>query len=155
MKVLIAMIAFFGISLGMMAQPQHRQGPEKGRSGMAALDLSDEQKTEIKAIHLAQMKETTPLRDDIKINKARIDAEVKKDNPDMKSIVSLVEANAKLMTDIQVKSIESRIKVRSLLTDDQKVLYDAHAQKARKKKFIAQHRRAEGQRRGAPARQKH
>ena len=59
----------------------------------------------------------------------------------MKEIVSLVEANGKLLTDIQIKQIESKIEVRSLLTDEQKVIYNSHSGQRKRSRFIAQHRR--------------
>jgi Spy/CpxP family protein refolding chaperone len=143
MKVLIAIIALFGISLSLMAQSPQKQRSMQHRdqSGIAMLDLTEDQKAEIKTIHLAQMKAVQPLTDEVKINRAKINAAMNKDNPDMKEIVSLVEGNGKLLTDIQVKQIESKIEVRSLFTDEQKVIYDSHAGQHKRSRFIAQHRR--------------
>jgi len=104
------------------------------------LDLTEDQRAEVKEIHLVRMKEVQPLKDQLKINRAKLNALVNKDNPDMKEIVNLAEANAKIMTNIQVKQIESKIKVRSLLTDEQKVIYDAHEGRPNRRRAIAQHR---------------
>lgn len=142
LKILIAIIAFFGLSLSLMAQPRerHPQLEPKGQHGFTMMDLTEEQKTEIKKIHLAGMKDVQPLKDELKINKAKINALIKQDNPDMKEIVSLVEANGKLLTQIQVKRIEDRIQVRSLLTDEQKVIFDAHDGSFQKRRARAEHR---------------
>ena len=126
----------------MMAQQQQRhqrpQQREKGPYGM--LNLTDEQKSDMKVIHLAQVKELQPLKDELLINKAKINALMNNDNPDMKDIVSLVEANGKILTEMQVKEIESKIKVRSLLDDEQKVMFDARSGKTQKKRAMTSHR---------------
>ena len=93
-KALIAIIALFGLSLSLMAQPHQRQHQfqQMNQCGFTALDLTEGQQAEIKEIHLARLKEIQPRKDELNINKAKINALVNKDNPDIKEIVSLVEA---------------------------------------------------------------
>ena len=142
MKVLIAIIALFGLSLSLMAQTQQRQCQfnQRDQYTCAALDLADDQKAEIKEVRLAKLKKIQPLKDEAKINKAKINALVNKDNPDMKKIVSLVEANGKIMTQMQVIKIDGKIKVRALLTDEQKVIFDARNGQFQKNRAIPQYR---------------
>ena len=142
LKVLVAIIALLGLSLSLIAQPgqQQRQFQQRNHSCDGLLDLTEEQKAEMKEIHLASLKEIQPLRDELKINRAKLDALIKKDDPDMKEITSLVEANGELITKIHISRIESRIQVRSLLTEDQKVIWDAHRGKMKKKAASAEHR---------------
>jgi len=152
MKVSITIIAVFIISFGLMAQPQNRQGPvqHEGPYGLAVLNLTEEQKSEVKEIHLAKVKETQALKDELAINKAKINALVHKDNPDMKEIVSLVEENGKIITQIQVREIDSKIKVRALLDEDQKVIFDSHSGRTYRKGNMAQcqfHQRNQGRKR--------
>jgi hypothetical protein len=52
-----------------------------------------------------------------------------------------VEADGKLLTQIQVKRIEKTIHVRSLLTEEQKILYDAHYERMDRQRALAQHHR--------------
>lgn len=141
LKILIAIIALFGLSISLLAQPRERQRQfePKDHPGFAMPGLTEEQKAEIKKIHLAGMKEVQPFKDELKINKAKINALIKQDDPDMKEIVSLVEADGKLLTQIQVKEIEGRIKVRSLLTDEQKVIFDVHDGHMQRKREMAEH----------------
>lgn len=138
----MAMIVLLGLSLGMMAQqqPRHKQFQQREKSAFGMLNLTEEQKSGIKEIHLSQVKEVQPLKDELLINKAKINALVKKDSPDMKEIVSLVESNGKILTQMQVKEIESKIKVRGLLNDEQKVMFDSHSGKMQKRKAMTQHR---------------
>ena len=58
----------------------------------------------------------------------------------MNEIVGLVEANGRIMTQIQVNKINSRIKVRSLLTDDQKVIFDARDRPMQRHREMAEFR---------------
>ena len=144
-KLLVAIIFILGLSLSVMAQPsQRRHSPHQSirtQSPLQFLDLSEEQKDQIKEVHLAHMKDVQSNRDEVKINRAKINAQLHNDDPDMKEIVKLVEANGKLLTQIQVKSIEEKINVRLLLTEEQKIIFDSQAEKIRKNRAMAQHYR--------------
>jgi len=144
-KLLVAIIVVLGLSLSVMAQPygrgQMQQRSMKFQAGMQMLDLTEDQKEQIKTMHLTHVKDVQPLKDEVKINRAKINALLNNDDPDMKQIVSLVEANGKLLTQIQVKGIEQKINVRSLLTDEQKIIFDAHSEKTGKRRAMAQHYR--------------
>lgn len=144
-KLLVAIIFILGLSLSVMAQPnQRRQIPHqsmRAQSPLKFLDLSEEQKDQIKEIHLAHMKDVQANRDEVKINRVKINAQLHNDDPDMKEIVKLVEANGKLLTQIQVKSIEEKINVRLLLTDEQKIIFDAQGEKIRERRAMAQNYR--------------
>ena len=144
-KLLVAIIFILGLSLSVMAQPnQRRQIPHqsmRAQSPLKFLDLSEEQKDQIKEIHLAHMKDVQANRDEVKINRANINAQLHNDDPDMKEIVKLVEVNGKLLTQIQVKSIEEKINVRLLLTDEQKIIFDAQGEKIRERRAMAQNYR--------------
>jgi Spy/CpxP family protein refolding chaperone len=139
-KMMVVFIALSGLSIGLMAQPREsnpRFEPGNHQKN-DMLGLSEDQKTEIKQIHLDKAKEIQPLKDEMKINKARINALIHKDNPDMKEIVPMVEANGRILTQIQVKEIDSRIKIRALLTDDQKVIFDAREGQMQRHREMAQ-----------------
>ena len=144
-KLLVAIIFILGLSLSVMAQPnQRRQIPHqsmRAQSPLKFLDLSEEQKDQIKEIHLAHMKDVQANRDEVKINRVKINAQLHKDDPDMKEIVKLVEANGKLLTQIQIKIIEEKINVRILLTDEQKIIFDAQGEKIRERRAMAQNYR--------------
>lgn len=142
-KLLLAIVAVSGISLGAVAQPPER-GPMPHRSmaygpGLPYLDLTEEQQDQIKQLHLAFIKDVQPLRDEVKINRLKINTLMKNDDPDMQQIVSLVEADGKLLTQIQVKSIRHRIDVRNLLTDEQKIIFDAHRDRMGQRRELAEH----------------
>jgi Spy/CpxP family protein refolding chaperone len=141
-KLLVAIIVVLGLSLSVMAQPQQRgqmtHQSMKAQSGFQFLDLTEDQEDQIKQIHLAYMKDVQPLKDEVKINRAKVNALLNNDDPDMKKIVSLVETDGKLLTQIQVKIIEQKINVRSLLTEEQKIIFDAHGEKMENRRALAQ-----------------
>ena len=143
LKLLVAIIFVLGFSLSVMAQPHQRRQMRhqhmRAQSPLQFLDLSEEQKDQIKEIHLAHMKDVQPLKDEVKINRAKVNALLKNDDPDMKEIVSLVRADGKLLTQIQIKSIDEKINVRSLLTDEQKIIYDAHSEKMSERRALAEY----------------
>jgi len=141
LKILIAIIALFGLSFSLMAQSEPRQPYNQNRNhaGKGMLNLTEEQKADVKEIHLAKQKEIQPLKDEIRINKAKINALIKRDDPDMNEIVGLVEANGKILTQIQVKEIESQVQIRALLKGEQKIIFDAHYERVKRKRAMAQH----------------
>ncbi len=140
-KALLGAVLLSGISLGLLAQPEPGQRPyqQRDQKNFPAMNLSDEQKAEMKEIRLATTKETQPWKDELQINRAKINALLHRDNPDMDEIASLVETNGKLVTKIRVREIESRIRIRSLLDEDQKAIFDAHSGKMHGRKIHARH----------------
>ena len=150
-KLLVAIIVVLGLSLSVMAQQHYRrQMPQRSmmaHSPMQLLDLTEDQKDQIKEIRLAHIKDVQPMKDEVKINRLKVDVLLKTDDPDMKEIIGLVETNGKLLTQIQVKSIEQKINVRSLLTDEQKIIYDAQTERTERRRAMASqygHRKAAG-----------
>ena len=134
-KVLVVFTILLVLSHSLMAQPRQRRMQQHGetcRYEQIIPGLTDEQKIQMKEIHLATLKEVLPLKDELKVNNARLNLLVKKDNPDMKEIKSLVQANAEMQIKIEILTTESRIKTRSLLTDEQKILLDARLERMQK-----------------------
>ena len=114
-----------GMGPGMHDQMAWRQGPQNGHPDMMIPGLTDEQKEKIRDLQTAHMKDVTALRSEIKINIARIDALMLEDEPDMNAIFKLIDETAPLRTEIRKKSVEQRLAVRALLTDEQKVFFDS------------------------------
>ena len=134
-KVLVVFTILLVLSHSLMAQPRQRRMQQHGetyRFEQIIPGLTEEQKIQMKEIHLATLKEVLPLKDELKVNNARLNLLVKKDNPDMKEIKSLVQTNAEMQIKIEILTTESRIKTRSLLTDEQKILLDARRERMQK-----------------------
>ena len=82
-KILIAIVMALTISYSLVAQPRQGRMQKPGEGNRMEHPLpgfSDEQKSQMKDIHLAAMKDAQPLKDELKVNRARLNILVKKDN---------------------------------------------------------------------------
>ena len=149
-KTIIASAVILLISFGAMAQPQQRRMQKispKGSMSQIIPGLSEEQRGQMKEIHLSTMKSMQSLKDEMKVNSAKLNILVKKDDPDMKEITSLVKANSDLQVSMKILSIESKIKSRNILTDEQKIVFDSKAERIRQingHKRLAMHKQLQG-----------
>jgi Spy/CpxP family protein refolding chaperone len=142
-KILIAITVMLALSYSLMAQPtqQRMQAPsERSWMGQIVPGLTEDQKSQLKEVKLATLKSVQPLQDELKVNRARLNLLVKKDNPDMKEIQRLVEATAEIQVKLQMLTIESKIKSRKLLSEEQKILLDAKEDKMQKMRQIERRR---------------
>ena len=93
------------------------------------LNLSDEQQEQMKTFRLELMKEMTPIKNEIKVKTAELNMVSTGDNVDTKKVNSLLDEIGSLKTKMAKKKFAHKQKVRGILTDEQKVLFDAHAGK--------------------------
>ncbi|MBL7113586.1 MAG: periplasmic heavy metal sensor [Bacteroidales bacterium] len=134
------------ISLSAQRGPGYGQGTPEGNHMLKGIpDLSEDQMDQIKDLHTAHLKDIKPLKNDVKINNAILDALQTEDEPDLGKINELIEENGKLLTDIRKKQVAHKMEIRSLLTDDQKVFFDNKMQRMR----IASKAKFQGGRMGA------
>ncbi|MCR4437626.1 MAG: Spy/CpxP family protein refolding chaperone [bacterium] len=107
------------------SQEKPAQGP-----GLAAMychipNLTDEQKQKIEQLHRAFLKEMAPLRNQLRSERFALMSLKTANNPDQKAINAKIDAIAKLRADIEKKQVAHRLQIRSLLTDEQKAVFDA------------------------------
>lgn len=93
---------------------------------MRGLDLTDTQKEQIKAMRVDFMKELTPMRNNMGIKMAELKAASAGDNVDTKAVNKLMDDIGTMRTAMAKKQFANKQKVRSLLSDEQKVMFDAH-----------------------------
>lgn len=124
-KIIYAVIGVFIIGIiGSVAFVKHadaQRGKRRGmRGGMAALELTDEQKEKMNSLRSAHQKAMVDLR--AAHQKARIDlGEVRKqDNPSAPDIQAKVDAVTAAQGKIMAREIQHNIDVRNLLTAEQK-----------------------------------
>jgi Spy/CpxP family protein refolding chaperone len=108
-----------------MRQNQPGQEMQSGGPMHSELNLTEEQQKQITALRVAHQKEIQPLRNDIAIKQAELQKYRSADKPDMVQINSTIDAIGKLKTEIQKKSVAHQLAVRALLTDEQKLIFDA------------------------------
>ena len=88
-------------------------------------NLTDEQKTQIQELRVDQMKEMTSFRNDLMEKRARLRTLETKDNPEMSAINAVIEEMGDIRTNRHKASAQHRQQVREILTEEQRVIYDA------------------------------
>ena len=123
-------------SLSVYAQPQNAR-PYMGKSPQeikrpARPDgfsyygaLSEEQRAEIKKIRTEQTKERTQIRYMLKEKQAKLEVLQTADKPDMKEINKTIDEIASIRAKEMKNQAAARQKIRSLLTEEQRVYFDA------------------------------
>lgn len=106
-----------------MKHPKHH----KGRPPVP--DLTDEQKEQIKELEISHMKETLSLRNQLGEKEARLRTLSTDGNVDMNSIFELIEEIGDLKTQMMKQQAALHQGIRKILTDDQRVFFDAGPQR--------------------------
>ncbi|MCY3680557.1 MAG: periplasmic heavy metal sensor [Gemmatimonadetes bacterium] len=120
-KIIYAVIGVFAIGVIGSVNADAQRGKRRGmRGGMAALELTDEQKEKMSDLRSAHQKAMVDLR--AAHQKARIDlGEVRKqDNPSASDIQAKVDAVTAAQGKIMAREIQHNIDVKNLLTAEQK-----------------------------------
>lgn len=129
--------------------------PQHGFKRFRALELSEEQQSQIEAITTETMKEHLPIRSKLQTLKAELDEMLIEDNPNQGAINRKVDEMSSLRTEMQKAHIDTRLRIRSLLTEEQRVKFDAmgmHGRHGPGKRMMRQGRpgRMGGMRGGRP-----
>jgi Spy/CpxP family protein refolding chaperone len=119
---------------GGIMQAQHGYGKQSARyvrhdSGFHAPgipNLTDEQQKKIETLKLSHQKEMTGYRNDMAIREAELRKYRSADKPDMVLINKTIDEIGRLYTEMQKKRVSHEMAVRNLLTDEQKIAFDAH-----------------------------
>ena len=142
-KTIAAIILMTPIML--FAQTRDERAP-RGERIAEVLELTDDQKTQIEGIHSAQMKESLHLRNQQNELRAKLQTLRTEESADMKAINNTIDDMTALQASLMKLREESHQKVRSLLTDEQRIKFDTMRSMRRERAS----RRGEGyQRRGS------
>ncbi len=104
------------------------QMPPKGdreSHGHKLLNLSDDQKEQMKTFKLEFIKQITPLENELEVKNAQLHAKSIGDNIDIKSVNKLIDEIGDIKTQIAKDKFAHRLKMRSILNDEQKIIFDA------------------------------
>lgn len=88
-------------------------------------DLTDEQEQKIDDLRTAHMKEMNSYRSDLTIKRAELQKLQTADNADINKINSKIDEIGKIKTEMSKSRAAHLQKVRGLLTDEQRVLFDS------------------------------
>ncbi|OPX17563.1 hypothetical protein BXT86_05805 [candidate division WOR-3 bacterium 4484_100] len=124
-----ALIMFFGFFIVTAGYGQHFQGPRPDgppgpRMGMLErmqmLNLSDEQRDKIADIQTNFRKKVIPIKAEIQLKEIDLKNEMRADEPNRTRIMNLVKAISELELKIKQADIDRRLKIRALLTPEQR-----------------------------------
>jgi Spy/CpxP family protein refolding chaperone len=88
-------------------------------------DLTDEQREKIEEIQTETQKTTTPLQSKLNTLSAELEELLIAESPDRNAIDIKIEEIAELRTALHKKRIDAHLKIRVLLTEEQRVHFDA------------------------------
>ncbi len=137
-NLIITAILLLGISMNAVAQRGQGKGMrmnpdnDMNRMYMNIPDLTDEQKEKIRELRVKHLKEVTDMRNQIREKMARIRSLTTGDNTDIAQAKKLADEVGVTKAQLMKARIDHRDKVRSLLTNEQKVYFDARMHKVRK-----------------------
>lgn len=132
--VLAAILGVFGMSSIIAQRGDCNKTGRQGQKGQFFADLSDTQKEEMKALHVKFTKENMPIKDEISILEAKLNKASKGDGVNVKEVNKLIDEISVLKADMMKKHFANKQEIRNLLTDEQKVMFDAQAGKMHKGK---------------------
>jgi len=90
-------------------------------------DLTDAQKTQIKDMRTANMKEMLPLRNELQEKQAHKRTISTGDNVKMSEINKTIDEIGAIKTNMAKKRATHRQNIRKILTDNQRVFFDMHS----------------------------
>ncbi len=90
---------------------------------MAKLDLTAEQKKSMQALRTQMRKEMIPLRGNLESKHIDLQEEMAAEQPNIARINALVDDLAKVKAEIQKKQIAHRLKMRDMLTPEQRKIW--------------------------------
>ena len=114
---------------GQLVQGLNRQEERQvNRSGGFSLPmgkLDEKQREEFQKIRTAQMKENTQFRNLLREKRAKLEVLQTADKPEMKEINKVIDEIAAIQAQEMKSQAANRQKIRSLLTEEQRVRFDA------------------------------
>jgi len=88
------------------------------------LELSDDQKEKIEEINLAPSKESIQRQNKLRELEAQLTTSLTQEKVDQNKANSLIDEIGKLKTDSRKNRVETHLKIRELLTEKQKIIFD-------------------------------
>lgn len=104
-------------------------GPFRGvpqQRMIALLDLSEQQQEQVQQHWVEGQQEMLPLRNELREKQARLQTLTSSGNYDESSVKALINEIGELHTNMMLLREDHRQEMRSFLTDEQKLIFDAH-----------------------------
>ncbi len=141
--IAISAIMFFGLTSNAQQKVKKhkeykREVCKKDRGG---LNLTEDQKTKIKAIKLSFKNDVLPLRNELGEKKARLRTLTSLKKTDKKAVYKVIDAMASIKAKIAKREFESTEAVKEILTDEQKTIFLTNKGHRRFGKFAKHNKR--------------
>jgi len=127
-KILIfTIISATLLSITIAASAQDRPYMRMNRLDNLAqvLELTDSQKAEIDELTKDFRLEVATLRNELQSERLALRSLQRATNPDQKAIYAQIDKMSELRSRIQKRSVDHRMEIRNVLSEDQKTLFDA------------------------------
>lgn len=128
LKTVMLFVFLLGSSMVMAQGAPGKGTPPSGNFGCQNIpDLTVKQKEQIKTIQMELMKKTQHIQNLINEKRARLRTLTTEDKPNQKAINKIIDEIAGEKAKLQKLRMKSRLDIRALLTDEQKVYFDRRA----------------------------
>jgi len=124
--VLMVSVLITSFSLNSYAQRGPREMKDSARFEMGIPKLTADQKTKIEGMRVKHLKEVTPLKNEMVEKKAHLNTLESAEKVDRDAINKTIDEISALQGKIMKMKVNHRLDVASVLTDDQKVFFNAH-----------------------------
>lgn len=108
---------------------------KKHHDGMEFLNLTDEQKSQIKKLKIANMKEMLPIKNQLAEKKAHIRTLTTADNVDMNAVNKTIDEIGNIKATMMKKQAAHKQEIRKLLNDEQRIHFDMKMSKHKGHEF--------------------
>ncbi|BDX39308.1 hypothetical protein CYCD_26630 [Tenuifilaceae bacterium CYCD] len=137
-SIVLVVLMLAGVSAYSQQGPQFKGGmgqnsDQVGNFECRIPNLTDEQQKKIQELRVQHIKEITPLKNELGEKRAHLRTLESAEKPDLNAINKTIDEMSAIRAQIMKKSAAHRIEVASLLTDEQKVFFNAHHGKGLKK----------------------
>lgn len=105
-----------------------RQRPEPRQAGLNIDNLTPDQEAKIQTLHTAQLEQRTKFRNQMDELRARKQTLMTEKNPDMNAVNTVIDQMTDLRGEMAKQAVNHRQEIRNLLTDEQRVQFDARTQ---------------------------
>lgn len=137
-QIFIISLLLMTFAFSAYAQPNEKGWDKKEikyhHSKLDLPDLSDEQKEQIKSLKTAGKKEMIQLKNTVGELNAKLRTLQTADKPDMNMINSTIDEISVIKTDMEKKKAAHQQAIRSLLTEEQRVVFDSRPDREMKGK---------------------
>lgn len=134
-KIILSLAIIAMASASIIAQPKQKDAkPSKGKQFKALMemaDLTENQRESIKEIHIKHLKSTKSLKNEMGEKEAKLKTLQSADQPNKKNILAIATDIGDIKKALYVARVETHMETRSLLTEDQKVMFDSMRQHKR------------------------